>query len=87
MNEAGRGRPVMTDAILISANPSMVDVDDAMRHLEEHAQLYWSVGFFLDLYTDPQEGVINLGPIFCRVIVDAPDPLDRVPKRQLSNFS
>jgi hypothetical protein len=33
------------DAILFSANPSMVDVDDAIQHLASHAQLYWEVGF------------------------------------------
>ena len=35
----------MTDAILFSASPSMVDVDDARRHLEDHKELYWTVGF------------------------------------------
>jgi hypothetical protein len=34
-----------TDAILFSANPSMVDVDDAIDHLEKHDELYWSVAF------------------------------------------
>jgi hypothetical protein len=33
------------DAILFSANPSMVDVDDAREHLDDHEELYWSVGF------------------------------------------
>ena len=33
------------DAILFSANPSMVTVDDAIRHLAEHDDLYWEVGF------------------------------------------
>lgn len=33
------------DAILFSANPSMVMVDDAVRHLSEHEELYWEVGF------------------------------------------
>jgi hypothetical protein len=33
------------DAILISARRGMVDVDDAIRHLQEHNKLYWSVGF------------------------------------------
>jgi hypothetical protein len=32
-------------AILFSANPNMVDVDDARNHLAEHKELYWSVGF------------------------------------------
>jgi hypothetical protein len=34
----------MTDAILISANPSMVEMDDALRHFNTHPELYWSVG-------------------------------------------
>lgn len=33
------------DAILFSANPSMVTVDDAIRHLSTHEKLYWEVGF------------------------------------------
>ena len=33
------------DAILFSANPSMVTVDDAIRHLSNHDELYWEVGF------------------------------------------
>jgi Endonuclease NucS len=35
----------MTDALLFSVNPSMVDMDDARRHLDDHEKLYWSVGF------------------------------------------
>ena len=35
----------MTDAILFSAKPSMVDVDDARKHLGDHKELCWSVGF------------------------------------------
>ncbi len=35
----------MTDAILISANPTIADVDDARKHLDDHGELYWSVGF------------------------------------------
>lgn len=33
------------DAILFSADPSMVVVDDAIRHLGNHEELYWEVGF------------------------------------------
>ena len=33
------------DAILFSANPSMVTIDDAIRHLADHEELYWEVGF------------------------------------------
>lgn len=39
-----RGR-AMTDAILFSAKPSIVNVDDAIAHLESHKELYWSVRF------------------------------------------
>lgn len=33
------------DAILFSADPSKVNVDDAIRHLSDHEELYWEVGF------------------------------------------
>lgn len=33
------------DAILFSVNLSMVRVDDARRHLDEHSELYWEVGY------------------------------------------
>ena len=36
------------DAILISANSSRVTVDDAIRHLAGHDELYWEVGFRID---------------------------------------
>ena len=36
------------DVILFSANPSMVDVDDAIEHLLDRKELYWSVGFRID---------------------------------------
>lgn len=36
------------DAILFSAKPTMVVVDDAVRHLSEHNELYWEVGFNID---------------------------------------
>ena len=32
------------DAILISANPTMVTIDDAIRHLVDHDELYWRLG-------------------------------------------
>jgi len=38
----------MTDAILISANLTMVDIDDAVRHLESNKELHWSVMFPID---------------------------------------
>src|SRR5208337_66488 len=36
------------DAILFSANPSLADMDDAVRHLEDYPDLYWTVGFPID---------------------------------------
>lgn len=33
------------DAILFSANPMRVNVDDAIWHLDKHGELYWEVGF------------------------------------------
>jgi hypothetical protein len=33
------------NAILISADPDIVKIDDAQRHLDEHDELYWEVGF------------------------------------------
>jgi len=35
----------MIKAILFSARPSMVDIDDARNHLMDHKELYWEVGF------------------------------------------
>jgi hypothetical protein len=32
-------------AILFSADPRTVTVDDAARHLADHEELYWEVGF------------------------------------------
>jgi hypothetical protein len=36
------------DAILFSANPTMVKVDDAIRHLSDHEELYWEIGFSIN---------------------------------------
>jgi hypothetical protein len=33
------------DAILFSANPDWVDVNDAIEHLKTHSELYWEVPF------------------------------------------
>jgi hypothetical protein len=51
------------DAILFSANPSMVDVDDVTKHLEHHKELYWSVGFEIhkDKFSFPLFGFIHVG--------------------------
>jgi len=38
-------RPDPVDAILFSANANIVVVDDAVRHLADHSELYWEVGF------------------------------------------
>lgn len=50
------------DAILFSANPTMVRVDDAIRHLADHDELYWEVGFPLasDKFSYPMLGFIHI---------------------------
>jgi hypothetical protein len=50
------------DAILFSAKPSMVDVDDAIRHLTRYAQLYWEVGFHIksEQFSFPIIGYIHV---------------------------
>ena len=50
------------DAILFSANPSMVTVDDAIRHLANHDELYWEVGFRIDrhAFSFPMLGFIHI---------------------------
>jgi hypothetical protein len=50
------------DAILFSANPSMVKVDDAIRHLADHKELYWEVGFRIvpDQFYYPMLGFIHI---------------------------
>lgn len=50
------------DAILFSANPTMVTVDDARRHLSDHEKLYWEVGFSIDRnrFVYPILGYIHL---------------------------
>jgi len=35
------------DAILFSASQALVSVDDAIRHLADHSELYWEVHFGL----------------------------------------
>ena len=64
----------MADAILFSANPSMVDVDDARRHLEEQKELYWSVGFLIDKnqFSFPILGFIHVsgGQVEYRALVN-----------------
>jgi hypothetical protein len=41
-------RKQLMDAILCSANPKMVTVDNAIKHLSDHEELYWEVGFRSD---------------------------------------
>ena len=51
------------DAILFSAVKKMVDVDDAIRHLESHEELYWSVSFPIrpEKFSFPIFGFIHIG--------------------------
>jgi hypothetical protein len=52
----------MQDAILFSAKLSMVDIDDAERHLEENNELYWAVKFPIkaSLFSFPIFGFIHI---------------------------
>ena len=66
----------MMDAILFSANPSMVDIDDARKHLEGHKELYWEVFFPIaekakDQFSFPIFGFIHIkrGQVEYRALV------------------
>jgi endonuclease NucS-like protein len=50
------------DAILFSANPHRTEVDDGIRHLADHKELYWSVGFQIarDKFTYPMYGFMHI---------------------------
>jgi hypothetical protein len=49
------------DAILFSAKPKMVNVDDAIRHLSSHKELYWEVGFKIARkFSFPIRGYIHI---------------------------
>lgn len=50
------------DAILFSANPKMVEIGDAIRHLANHDELYWEVGFRVvrDNFSYPMLGFIHI---------------------------
>jgi hypothetical protein len=52
----------MMDAILFSADPKRVDVKDARKHLSQHKELYWSVGYPIDKsrFKFPIEGFIHI---------------------------
>src|ERR1039458_999128 len=51
-----------TDAILFSANPDMVSLDDAIRHLADHDELFWEVGFAVarDKFSYPIYGFMHI---------------------------
>jgi hypothetical protein len=50
------------DAILFSANPNVVEVDDAIRHLADHKDLYSEVGFRIvkENFAYPMYGFIHV---------------------------
>lgn len=52
----------MQDAILFSANLSIVDIDDAERHLEENSELHWAVMFRINAnqFSFPILGFIHI---------------------------
>lgn len=61
------------DAILFSANPTMVEIDDAVRHLADHDELYWEVPFPLarNKFSYPMLGFIHIsgGQVEYRVTI------------------
>jgi hypothetical protein len=61
------------DAILFSAKPNLVVVDDAIRHLADHDQLYWEVGWRISPihFTFPILGFIHIsgGQVEYRVTI------------------
>lgn len=61
------------DAILFSANPNMVVVDNAVKHLANHEKLFWEVGFRIDKnrFSYPLFGFIHIrgGQVEYRVII------------------
>jgi hypothetical protein len=61
------------DAILFSANPNMVTVDDAIRHLADHKELYWEVPFRIvkDNFSYPMYGFMHIsgGQVEYRVTI------------------
>jgi len=56
-----------------SANPTMVRIDDAIRHLADHKELYWEVGFQIakDQFSFPMLGFIHIkgGQVEYRVAI------------------
>ena len=61
------------DAILFSADLKMVTVDDAVRHLANHDELYWEVGFRIakNTFSFPMYGYIHIksGQVEYRVTI------------------
>jgi len=50
------------DAILFSADPTLVNINDAVSHLINHDELYWEVGFLInrDQFHYPILGYIHI---------------------------
>jgi hypothetical protein len=69
------------DAILFSANPTLVEVDDARRHLADHDELYWEVGFQIlrEKFLYPILGFIHIkgGQVEYKVIIRDIIPFSR----------
>jgi hypothetical protein len=70
----------MIKAILFSARPSMVDIDDARNHLIDHQELYWEVGFQIKKarFSFPLLGYIHIagGQVEYRVTIKDILPFD-----------
>ncbi len=62
-----------TQAILFSADPDLVVLDDAINHLAEHEELYWEVGFRIvrENFSFPMYGFIHIkgGEVEYRVTI------------------
>ena len=70
------------DAILFSARqPDMVVVDDAIRHLDNHGELYWEVGFQIlrENFSFPMIGFIHIkgGQVEYKVVIKDIIPFSR----------
>ncbi|HUT34475.1 MAG TPA: endonuclease NucS domain-containing protein [Planctomycetota bacterium] len=69
------------DAILFSAKPSMVTIDDAIGHLADHKELYWERGGRIarDNFSFPMLGFIHIsgGQVEYRVTINDILPFSR----------
>jgi Endonuclease NucS len=69
------------DAILICVNPKKVPVDDAVKHLADHNELYWAVTFPIarDRFSYPIYGYIHMcgGQVEYRVSIRDIVPFSR----------